>query len=124
MIRTLDIDRDDRAPLRARRALDDMVEGIDVAVLDDARLLVTELVSNSVRHGAGEAVRLIVDTPAGGRLRCEVIDEGSGFLPVARTGGTEEAGGWGLHLVETLSVAWGVREGSTHVWFELAPRSS
>jgi hypothetical protein len=29
-------------------------------------------------------------------------------------------GGWGLHLVETLSRRWGVREGSTHLWFELA----
>jgi hypothetical protein len=30
-----------------------------------------------------------------------------------------DEGGWGLHMVETLSRRWGVREGSTHVWFEL-----
>jgi anti-sigma regulatory factor (Ser/Thr protein kinase) len=124
MIRTLDIARDDRAPLTARRALDAMAPGADELLLEDARLLVTELVSNSVRHGAGDSVRLIVDMPTQDRLRCEVIDEGSGFLPVARTGTSEEAGGWGLHLVETLSDSWGVREGSTHVWFELASRRS
>jgi hypothetical protein len=28
-------------------------------------------------------------------------------------------GGWGLHLVESLSERWGVHAGSTHVWFEL-----
>ncbi len=42
--------------------------------------------------------------------------------PVARIGASDEAGGWGLHLVETLAESWGVREGSTHVWFELAQR--
>ena len=30
-----------------------------------------------------------------------------------------EVGGWGLHLVQTLSDRWGVHEGSTHVWFEI-----
>jgi signal transduction histidine kinase len=122
MISTLDIARDDRAPLTARRALDRMADGADPALVEDARLLVTELVSNAVRHGAGDVVRLVVDRPDDRRLRCEVIDEGSGFLPVARMGASDEAGGWGLHLVETLAESWGVREGSTHVWFELAQR--
>jgi signal transduction histidine kinase len=123
MIRSLDIARDDRAPTIARRALDDIVSpAMDEAVLDDARLLVTELVTNSVRHGQGDVVRLVVDEPEPGRLRVEVIDDGNGFLPIARRAGADEAGGWGLHLVEELSESWGVREGSTHVWFELAPR--
>jgi hypothetical protein len=39
---------------------------------------------------------------------------------MARDKPATDAGGWGLHLVETLSRRWGVREGSTHVWFELA----
>jgi signal transduction histidine kinase len=122
MIRTLDMARDDRAPLQARRALEDLDAGLDEATLEDARLLVTELVANSVRHGQGDSVRLILDQPGPGRLRCEVVDDGHGFLPLSRTPDSDAEGGWGLHLVETLSADWGVREGSTHVWFELAPQ--
>ena len=120
MVRTLDIARDDRAPRVARRVLEELAEDLDPTVLDNARLLVTELVSNSVRHGDGDQVRLVLDVPARDRLRCEVVDDGNGFLPLARPVGTREDGGFGLYLVETLSEAWGVREGSTHVWFELA----
>jgi signal transduction histidine kinase len=119
VVRTLDIARDDRAPREARRALEELAGDIDPDLLDNARLLVTELVSNSVRHGDGDQVKVVLDVAARDRLRCEVVDDGSGFLPLARPVGSREDGGWGLYLVETLSENWGVREGSTHVWFEL-----
>ena len=119
MIRTLDIARDDRAPLQARLALDELEPDVDADVLEDARLLVSELVTNSVRHGRGESVRLVIDVVSRQRVRCEVVDDGSGFLPLARPVGVKEDGGFGLYLVERLSDSWGVREGSTHVWFEL-----
>ena len=40
-------------------------------------------------------------------------------LSVARDRPATDVGGWGLHLVQTLSKRWGVHEGSTHVWFEI-----
>jgi signal transduction histidine kinase len=120
MIRTLDIARDDRAPLQARLALDELHSDVEPDVLEDARLLVSELVTNSVRHGAGDSVRLILDVVDRDRVRVEVIDDGRGFLPLARPLGVKEDGGFGLYLVERLSESWGVREGSTHVWFELS----
>jgi signal transduction histidine kinase len=123
MIQTFDITRDDRAPLRARRVLDELGHEIETGTLENARLLITELVSNSVRHGAGETVRVIIDRRGPDHLRCEVVDDGRGFLPIARAADPDEEGGWGLQLVEQLSRDWGVREGSTHVWFELAQRS-
>jgi signal transduction histidine kinase len=123
MIRTLDIARDARAPLVARQALDDVAADLDPAILEDARLLLTELVTNSVRHGEGEQVRVIVDRPADDVLRCEVVDDGHGFLPIARPRRRDEIGGWGLRLVERMASSWGVRQGSTHVWFELATRT-
>jgi anti-sigma regulatory factor (Ser/Thr protein kinase) len=122
MIRTLDIPRDERAPTAARHVLDELAPELDEATVEDARLLLTELVTNSVLHGRGETIRVILDRRASDRLRCEVVDDGSGFLPIARPAGSDQVGGWGLHLVEQLSRDWGVREGSTHVWFELAPR--
>ena len=48
-----------------------------------------------------------------------MIDQGVGFVPVARDRPATDVGGWGLHLVQTLSNRWGVHEGSTHVWFEI-----
>jgi anti-sigma regulatory factor (Ser/Thr protein kinase) len=119
MIRVQDIPRDPRAPAVARHMVDDLYGAVAPVVADQARLLLSEVVTNAVRHGDGEVVRVLLDADPGGALRCEVTDEGHGFVPVARAGPATEAGGWGLHLVETVSRNWGVREGSTHVWFEL-----
>ena len=124
MIRTLDIARDARAPVVARRVLDDVASDFEPARLEDARLLLTELVTNSVRHGQGDHVRVILDRQDGDVLRCEVVDDGHGFLPIARPRRGDQIGGWGLHLVERIADSWGVREGSTHVWFELGPDSA
>ncbi|WP_321167669.1 ATP-binding protein [Baekduia soli] len=100
--------------------MDALVPHVPEPVAHQARLLLSELVTNAVRHGRGPAVRVLLDASAGdGTLRCEIVDEGDGFVPTARTRPATEPGGWGLHLVEALSRRWGVREGSTHVWFEL-----
>jgi two-component sensor histidine kinase len=81
-------------------------------------LLISELVSNSVQHGDGEQVTILIDPDPSGAVRCEVIDDGGGFVPRGRA--QREVGGWGLDLVEQIAASWGVREGSTHVWFELS----
>lgn len=122
VLRTLDIPRAPQAPARARAAVDELRGELPGTLVDDARLLVSELVTNSVLHGEGSSVRVVIDVVDGERLRCEVVDGGSGFVPMARTKAKEEPGGWGLALVERLSAEWGVRQGSTHVWFELRPR--
>jgi len=117
MWHSLELPRDERAPALARRAVGAL--GLDGDVLDDARLLVSELVTNSVRYGAGDDVCVRFAVDAAGALRCEVLDAGSGFRPM-RPAGERDAGGWGLQLVERLSDRWGVADGSTHVWFELS----
>lgn len=119
MILAQDIPRDARAPALARRMVDELEGVLDPQCADQARLLLSEVVSNAVRHGEGQSVRVLLDAVQGGELRCEVMDEGHGFVPTARDKPSMVEGGWGLHLVETLSRRWGVREGSTHVWFEL-----
>jgi anti-sigma regulatory factor (Ser/Thr protein kinase) len=120
MLRAQDIPRDPRAPAVARRMVDDFDGVLVPEAVDQARLLISEVVSNAVKHGDGPIVRVLLDNTEAGELRCEVTDEGHGFVPMARDKPATDAGGWGLHLVETLSRRWGVREGSTHVWFELA----
>jgi anti-sigma regulatory factor (Ser/Thr protein kinase) len=113
------ISRDPRAPYSARRAIEEYTASLDPAIVPDAKLLVSELITNSVKYGGDGEVRLQMRSDHARHLRVEVVDQGSGFVPVARDRPATDVGGWGLHLVETLSKRWGVHEGSTHVWFEI-----
>jgi hypothetical protein len=49
----------------------------------------------------------------------EIIDDGSGFERDLRRTDFWQIGGWKLGIVDDLASRWGVREGTTHVWFEL-----
>jgi anti-sigma regulatory factor (Ser/Thr protein kinase) len=114
-----DIDCDLTAPANARRAVEAFGERLDPALIPDVRLLVSELISNSVKYGGEGQVQLILRSEDPGHVHVEVVDQGVGFVPAARDRPTSEPGGWGLHLVEALTERWGVHEGSTHVWFEI-----
>jgi anti-sigma regulatory factor (Ser/Thr protein kinase) len=108
------------APAAARGALDRKVAHvISDAQMRDVRLLVSELVTNAVRHAEGAAVRLVVSLKRG-VLRVEVHDLGSGFQLKAPPRDPLRASGWGLVLVEELADRWGV-DGTprTRVWFEM-----
>jgi anti-sigma regulatory factor (Ser/Thr protein kinase) len=91
-------------------------------VLDDAQLLVSELVTNSVRHArlaAGATVRVSVEI-CDGFVRLEVEDPGDVAVGAVAPD-REHGGGFGLFLVEALAQRWGSKhEGSTCVWAELA----
>jgi anti-sigma regulatory factor (Ser/Thr protein kinase) len=109
------------------RWLPDSLEESDRGAL---RLLVSELVTNSIRHGgdAEESVALNASID-GATIRVEVRDRGAGFAvatPVPR-GSTSGLGGYGLFLVERMASRWGVdTDDGTRVWFELdlTPRAS
>jgi anti-sigma regulatory factor (Ser/Thr protein kinase) len=116
----VDIPRDRRAPSMARSAIDSLTGQVNPSIVPDAKLLVSELMTNSVKYGHGGPVTLEVVSEEPNSVRVEVIDQGTGFVPVARDKPKTEVGGWGLHLVESLSERWGVHEGSTHVWFEIS----
>src|SRR3954452_20376076 len=108
--------RDLDAPSRARESVRASLGGrVPQATLDDVLLVVSELVLNAVLHGRG-AVAFRTELE-GGEVRGEVTDQGSGFAPEVREHGPEAVGGMGLRIVDTLTVKWGVREGTTHVWF-------
>jgi anti-sigma regulatory factor (Ser/Thr protein kinase) len=111
----------------ARNALLALDGRVDKALLDDVRLLVSELVTNSVRHssiGERDIVRMTVAVTER-TLRVEVMDPGPGFEPAPRDADRTRPGGWGLYLVDQLSDRWGVvRDHFTRVWFELDRRRS
>ncbi len=119
MLTSLELPRDEQAPGLARRAVAALAESLPAELVTDACLLVSELVTNSVCYGAGAVVRLRIDADERAGLRCEVLDDGAGFVPMAPAA-ERQAGGWGLQLVDGLADRWGVADGSTHVWFELS----
>jgi anti-sigma regulatory factor (Ser/Thr protein kinase) len=103
----------------ARRHIARLRADIDPPLMETMRLLVTELVANSVKHTTSESVGLKVVVGRGAVL-VEVADDGDGFDP-ERNPGPQEDSGWGLFLVERLANRWGVSRdnSSTRVWFEL-----
>jgi anti-sigma regulatory factor (Ser/Thr protein kinase) len=119
---TFDVDRNSTAPANARRAVERFGACLDRDVVPDVKLLVSELISNSVKYGRDGQVRLILRSEDPAHVHVEVVDQGVGFVPVARDRPRTEPGGWGLHLVEALTNRWGVHSGSTHVWFEIDRR--
>lgn len=106
----------------ARNALLALQGRIDDGLLEDVRLLVSELVTNSVRHSElslDGLVRLDVSVTAT-TMRVEVADSGKGFEPRPRDQDRSRPGGWGLYLVDHMSDRWGVaRESLNRVWFEI-----
>ena len=121
---SVDIPCDPRAPARARRAVEALGGKLDDEVLADVKLLVSELITNSVKYGADGTVQLILTSEHPRHAHVEVVDQGAGFVPTSRDRPMTEVGGWGLHLVESLTKRWGVHEGSTHVWFEIDHRDA
>jgi anti-sigma regulatory factor (Ser/Thr protein kinase) len=106
----------------ARNALVPIERKVDGDLMADVRLLVSELVTNSVRHAdmrpPGQvSVEVSLDAR---KIHVEVRDTGTGFAPRRRTAGQSKAGGWGLYLVERLADRWGVMlNHATKVWFEI-----
>jgi anti-sigma regulatory factor (Ser/Thr protein kinase) len=106
----------------ARNALVPIEREVGEDLMADVRLLVSELVTNSVRHAdMPPPGRVSVDVSVDdGKIHVEVEDTGRGFVPRRRGEGQSKSGGWGLYLVERLADRWGVmRNHFTRVWFEI-----
>jgi anti-sigma regulatory factor (Ser/Thr protein kinase) len=119
----LDLRPGPEAAGESRHALDRLEGALDGDQLDVLRLLVSEVVTNSVRHGGGrDSARIELDvTVDGDAVQVEVRDEGPGFqAPAEPEPHRDRPGGWGLCLVDRLSDRWGVAvNGRTRVWFEV-----
>lgn len=110
--------------VRARRSLEAFRAYLDRQSFEALRLLVTELVNNSLKHSGrpeGDPIDLTVEL-ADRRVRAEVVDQGAaGAIRPAPAAHSES--GWGLFLVDRLADDWGYSSGGpTRVWFELSTR--
>jgi integral membrane sensor domain MASE1/anti-sigma regulatory factor (Ser/Thr protein kinase) len=120
---SVELEPNTRCPAEARTSLTPLAASLPSQVYLDLSLLVSELVTNSVRHARlrpRDLIRLRVET-SDRVIRVEVSDPGEGFgasIPEPIAG---EPGGWGLFLTERLADRWGIdREaGWTTVWLEV-----
>ena len=96
---------DDVAPAAARRFVRETLadQRLSATLRDDLELLVSELVTNVVRHARTDLdlrIRLRFDTV------CLIVQDHSPLEPRVRE--DPGYGGWGLRLVDELALEWGV----------------
>ncbi|MFE6159026.1 ATP-binding protein [Streptomyces sp. NPDC056486] len=103
------------------------MNGTPESVVDDAVLVLSELLSNACRHGRplGEGmvgdgdVRAAWHMDTTGRLTVEVTDGGGPTRPVPATPSVTAHGGRGLNIITAIADTWGVRDdthGEVTVW--------
>ena len=115
---------------RIRRQLtaDLQARHVRAAAVDEAALLVTELVGNSVRHARPlpDGSILVSWRVEGNRLQVRVTDGGSPEEPHLAHAGPQDTRGRGLSIVDAIASLWGVERsaGSTTVWATLPVRST
>ncbi|GGT21815.1 ATP-binding protein [Streptomyces purpureus] len=94
--------------------------GMSESVVDDAVLILSELLSNACRHGRplGRAdvgdgdIRAAWRLDKRGGLTVEVTDGGGPTRPVPATPSVTARGGRGLNIISALAQDWGVRDGA------------
>jgi len=110
-----------------RQVVERLSLGLPAELHEDLRLLVSEMMTNAVRHGTptgecpGATIRIRIGVEHQ-LLRVEVHDQGSGFEPLKRGPASDLGSGWGVHFVNELAAHWGTGRGPDGwvVWFELS----
>jgi len=110
-----------------RRALENWLhhQGYDNGVIDDARLVITELLGNAIRHAAPlpNGTLLVRWRIEDGRLQLTVCDGGGVTAPTRVEAMPDSLGGRGLAIVEALSSSWWVERtrqvSAIHAWIDL-----
>jgi two-component sensor histidine kinase len=109
-----------KAPYEARVLIrEKLSEAIPATTLWDVLTVVTELVTNAVRHGPGGTVRIKLSVAASGKVSGEVENDGPGRVEPQPID-VKSTSGLGLHIVGAIADRWWVSvDGSTRVRFEL-----
>jgi two-component sensor histidine kinase len=95
-------------------------DALPAVTLQDLKVIVSELVTNSWRHGPGEgSIRLSLEPGGNGTIRGRVEDQGSTTFGMREI--TDE-GGLGLHIVDALTQDWEVAKSGGTVRFSLNDR--
>lgn len=117
------LEPDEQAPRLGRQLVDRFHDQLSDGELHEAKLLVSEVVTDAVRNSASDRIGLTI-RKAGDELRAEVVNGGSDL----EASSPERDGAWGSLILDRLADDWGVerRSGRTMTWFRLStfsPRS-
>lgn len=95
-------------------------DALPATTLHDIQVIVTELVTNSVKYGPGGPIEVSVSVLPQGLVRGEVCDPGTSEVgPSIRESGSPE-GALGLRIVDALADRWAAEnDDGTRVWFEV-----
>ena len=104
--------------MTARHRLVELEPALAPETMAKLRLLVTELVANSVRHARGTPIDVTV-TVEDDIVRTEVSDGGDGFELPTPDPSPLKSSGWGLFLVRKMARRWGAEPATGTVWFEI-----
>ncbi|HEX3911628.1 MAG TPA: ATP-binding protein [Solirubrobacteraceae bacterium] len=120
------LERNVQAPALARTEIAKRCRELELggSLCQSLILLVSEVMSNAVRHSAGDPQAPIELVASFGEqsIRVTVTDPGRGFTPRPRDPARTHDG-YGLYLLEKVATRWGVESrGDTKVWFELPRR--
>ena len=112
------------APGLARAALDDAIPPPELALRNpDARLVISELVTNAVKYGEskdGNTIKMLIEADeVMVRVQVDQTLAAVGLQAVKAGPRNGRVGGWGLNIAEALADSWGFEPGPPgQVWFE------
>jgi len=110
------------APALGRQALNDILADVPTRIMQDAQLLLTEVMTNAIRHaGLRDDDRIsVLVRGADDHVEVEVSNRGTEFEPAVLAPDSRHAG-WGLMLLDRIAEEWGVRRhpDGVAVWFRL-----
>jgi anti-sigma regulatory factor (Ser/Thr protein kinase) len=106
------------APL-ARRFVTEAITGHPAA--NDAVLLTSELVTNSLLHARDATVVMVTVAVTAALIRIDVLDDGQTGIPHWRDASSQAEDGRGFQLVNALARRWGFtrEQDRTCCWFEV-----
>ncbi|MGX1541861.1 ATP-binding protein [Streptomyces adustus] len=100
--------------------------GLDQGAAETGVLLMSELVTNAIRHGHSHSVRVIAEQPTPDRLRVTAVDKSRRWMPELHRPAPDASGGRGLLLVDLLSDRWGtdLLPWGKKVWAEIVIKAA